>query len=331
MLLRPRIHQSKPIKATTTIDSFPDADRGYILDSDPDTLNTKPIRPKFWSNYFGSTKLREEQDKGYGQLYPTPPPDGPFLLISIDFCGPLKRTPRENQYVLIITDYFTCHITAIALPNCMVETAAQALMNEYFCIYGIPSTVISDQGSHFQNQLMKYIQKLIGYHHFFNTPYHPQTNGIVECFNSTFIPQISKLQYCEDNNWDEYLEAVVFAYNSGTQKTIKYSPCGLLYGRSHRLPIHTQSSYFSFSEPNDYFTQLQKTNRYDQSRLDPHYNIGDKVVTHIYTVTGKLDSICSPMPKMIISTNHSSYIIKDTRAGLQSQVHAPNLRLICIA
>ncbi|CAF3939456.1 unnamed protein product, partial [Rotaria sp. Silwood1] len=218
MLLRPRIHQSKPIKATTTIDSFPDADRGYILDSDPDTLNTKPIRPKFWSNYFGSTKLREEQDKGYGQLYPTPPPDGPFLLISIDFCGPLKRTPRENQYVLIITDYFTCHITAIALPNCMVETAAQALMNEYFCIYGIPSTVISDQGSHFQNQLMKYIQKLIGYHHFFNTPYHPQTNGIVECFNGTFIPQISKLPYCEGNNWDKYLEAVVFAYNSGTQK-----------------------------------------------------------------------------------------------------------------
>ena len=34
----------------------------------------------------------------YGQLNSIPPPGGPFDLIGIDYCGPLKRTPRENQF-----------------------------------------------------------------------------------------------------------------------------------------------------------------------------------------------------------------------------------------
>ncbi|CAF1332656.1 unnamed protein product [Didymodactylos carnosus] len=97
--------------------------------------------------------------KKHGHLRPIPPHDGPFMLVGIDYCGPFKRTPRENQYVLVITDYFTRHITAIALPDCSAQTTAQALFNDYFCKYGIPAVIISDQGPHFQNILMENIQK----------------------------------------------------------------------------------------------------------------------------------------------------------------------------
>ena len=162
--------------------------------------------------------------KKHGHLRPISPPDGPFLLIGIDYCGPFKRTPRENQYVLVITDYFTRHTTAIALPNCTAETTAQALFNDYFCKYGIPPVILSDQGSHFRNQLMENIKHLVGYTHIYSTLYHPRTNGIVERFNSTFVPQLSKLQDSEHNNWNEYLQAVVFAYTTGVHKTTKYSP-----------------------------------------------------------------------------------------------------------
>jgi len=53
------------------------------------------------------------RQKKHGQLRSISPPEGPFQMIGIDYCDPLKRTPRENQYVLVITDYFTRHITAI--------------------------------------------------------------------------------------------------------------------------------------------------------------------------------------------------------------------------
>jgi transposase InsO family protein len=290
------------------------------------------------------------RQKRPGQLRPIKPPDGPLTFIGIDYCGPFRVTPRENQYVLVITDHFTRHVTAIALPNCTAETTAQTLFNEYFCKYGIPSVILSDQGSHFRNQLMDNIQKLIGYNHIYSTPYHPQTNGIVERFNSTFVPQISKLQDTQDNNWDEYLQAVVFAYNTGIHKTTRYSPYELLYGRPPRLPIDARPTHFTFNRPNDYFEQLKRTLRiyhqsakhniiqqqqmnkewYDRNRLDPHYQIGDKVLTRIYGLRGKLDPKFSITPRIIIHAQHPIYIVEDETTQVQSQVHVGDLRPIIL-
>lgn len=290
------------------------------------------------------------RQKKPGRLQSKPPPEGPFQIIGIDYCGPLKITPRENRYVLIVTDYFTRHIVAIPLPNCSAEKTAEALFNEYFCKFGVPCLIISDQGSHFRNQLMFNMRLLIGYNHIFSTPYHPQTNGIVERFNSTFIPQISKLQDSEHNNWDEYLQAVVFAYNSGVHKTTKHSPYELLYGRPPRLPFYSKPSHFSFQQPNDYFEQLKKTLKiyhqsaryniiqqqsrnktyYDQNRKDPIYNVGDRVLTRIHGIKGKLDPIFSSTPKVVISTRHPVYIVRDEQTKIESQVHVSDLRHIIV-
>ncbi|CAF2867140.1 unnamed protein product [Rotaria sp. Silwood2] len=164
------------------------------------------VRNHFWwprmkstiEHYVKACRLCKQfnisRNKRFGYLRSISPSEGPFALISMDYCEPLSRTPRENQYVLVITDYFTRYVTAIALPNCTAETTAQALFNEYFCKYGIPSVVLSDRESHFQNKLMENLQKLIRYNHIYSTPYHPQTNGVVERFNATFVTQVSKLQ-----------------------------------------------------------------------------------------------------------------------------------------
>nr|ABL86690.1 putative pol protein [Philodina roseola] len=290
------------------------------------------------------------RQKKPGRLRSITPPEGPFQVIGIDYCGPLKRTPRENRYVLIITDYFTRHIVAVPLPNCSTETTAEALFNEYFCKFGVPGLIISDQGSHFRNELMSSMRTLIGYNHIFSTPYHPQTNGIVGRFNSTFIPQISKLQDSENNNWDEYLQAVVFAYNSGVHKTTNYSPYELLYGRPPRLPFYSKPSHFSFRQPNDYFEQLRKTLKiynqsarfniiqqqarsktyYDQNRKDPIYSVGDRVLRRVHGIKSKLDPIFSPSPQVIIQSLHPVYIIRDEQTNIESRVHVGDLRRLII-
>ncbi|CAF3896612.1 unnamed protein product [Rotaria sordida] len=297
------------------------------------------IRPHFWW---------PNRAKRYGHLRSIPPPEGPFALIGIDFCGPLPRTPSENQYVLIITDYFTRHITALALPNCTAETAARALFDDCFCKFGIPSVILSDRGTHFQNKLMENLQHLIGYNHIYSTPYHPQTNGIVERFNATFVTQISKLQNAQHNNWDEYLQAVVFAYNTGVHKSTKFSPYELLYGRTARLPIHIQPTEFTFPKPNDYFEQLKKTLRifhqasrenilfqqqanqayYNKNRLDPQLKLGDKVLTRVHVSKGKLDPKFSPIPKIVVEIHHPMYVVEDECTHIRSQVHISDLRPI---
>ena len=65
--------------------------------------------------------------------------------------------------------------------------------------------LVSDQGTHFRNHLMTNLRLLIGYNHIYSIPYHPQSNGIVERFNHTFVSQIAKLQNTDRNDWDDYL------------------------------------------------------------------------------------------------------------------------------
>ncbi|CAF1678282.1 unnamed protein product, partial [Adineta ricciae] len=143
------------------------------------------------------------QQKSPGFLHPTPPPDGPNQLLGMDFCGPFSITPQENRYVLCLTDYFTKFIVAVALPTCSAGVTAEAIFKNYICLFGVPKTIISDQGTSFKNNLIHSLSKLIGYHHIFCTPYGPQSNGAVERFNGTFVTQLAKLTNEETNNWDE--------------------------------------------------------------------------------------------------------------------------------
>jgi len=105
------------------------------------------------------------------------------------------------------------------------------------------------------------IRLRIEFNDIYSTPYYPQSNGIVERFNDTSIPHISKLRHCKNINLNEYLHAIVFAYNSETHKNTVYSPLTLLYGRSLLLPIHMKPSYFSFVKPNDHYQQSKKTSK----------------------------------------------------------------------
>ncbi|CAF2977846.1 unnamed protein product, partial [Rotaria sp. Silwood2] len=286
-----------------------------------------------------------------GRLNPISTPEGPFQLIGIDYCGPFKPTPRGNQYVLCITDYFTRWVTAVALPDCSAQTTAQTLFNNYICQYGVPSAILSDQGTHFKNQLMESMAKLIGYNHIFSCVYHPQTNGMVERFNATFVPQIAKLQDRENNNWDEFLSPVVFAYNTGIHATTGYSPFKLQYGRDPRLPTDEPSTSFIFNKPQDYYEQLKKNllimqqqtrdnvnsrqqrykTRYDKQRADPHYEINDLVLVKIHGAKAKLDPKYSITPKVVIKKQHPIYWVRDEETQVESRVHVNDIRPIFIS
>jgi hypothetical protein len=130
---------------------------------------------------------------------------------------------------------------------------------------------LSDQGTHFKNQLVEIMSKLMGYNHIFSSVYHPQSNGMVERFNATFVPQIAKLQDRENNNWDEFLLPIVFAYNTGVHSTTDYSPFQLQFGREPCVTTDGPSNSFTLNRPNDYYERLNKNLRIIHRRA--HDNI----------------------------------------------------------
>ena len=257
-----------------------------------------------------------------------------------------KQTPDGNQYVLCLTDYFTRWVVAAAVPDCSAETAAKAVFNEYICKYGVPAAILSDQGTHFHNQLMEAMSKLVGYNHIYSTTYHSQSNGMIERFNATFVPQIAKLQDKENNNWDEFLSSVVFAYNTGIHSTTNYSPFQLLFAREPELPTDGGLSSFSFRKPNDYYEQLKKSMQvihthareniirkqhqykiqYDQRRVDHQYAINDRVLIKRHGMKTKLEPKYSVTPQIIIREKHPVYVAKDEITQSEKQVHINDIR-----
>lgn len=65
--------------------------------------------------------------------------------------------------------------------------------------------------------------------------YHPQTDGLVEKFNSSIQSVMAKSSDRNVTEWDKQLPFLLFAYWSVIQESMKESPFYLLYGRDPRL------------------------------------------------------------------------------------------------
>ena len=77
--------------------------------------------------------------------------------------------------------------------------------------------------------------KLTGVQHIISTAYHPQTNGLDERFNQTLQRALLKMVQENENQWDKYLDSVLFAYRTSKHASMQYSPFFLMYGR---LPVN---------------------------------------------------------------------------------------------
>lgn len=97
--------------------------------------------------------------------------------------------------------------------------------------YGCTKIVISDQGREFVNKINENLFKKFQTEHRVSTAYHPQTNGLVERFNQTLQRSLVKLVNEQQNNWDDYIDGVLFAYRTSKQKSSKITPFELMYCR----------------------------------------------------------------------------------------------------
>ncbi|KAF4517507.1 hypothetical protein B566_EDAN006508 [Ephemera danica] len=86
-------------------------------------------------------------------------------------------------------------------------------------------------------EVMRELVMLVGGEQHFTTAYHPQSNDLVERFNSTLGNMLSYYTDSKQQQWDAALQSVLFAYNTSIQASTQYSPFELVYGRMPILPI----------------------------------------------------------------------------------------------
>ena len=114
----------------------------------------------------------------------------PMERVHLDFLGPLPKTPRGNEYVLVMVDQFTKWVECIPLPNHSAIETARAAVNNFFSRFGMPFQVFSDQGRNFESKLFTEICKILEIHKARTTPYRPSSNGQCERYNRTLMDAI---------------------------------------------------------------------------------------------------------------------------------------------
>ena len=90
-------------------------------------------------------------------------------------------------------DYFTKWPDVYAIPNQEASTVADVLVSNFFCRFGVPMELHSDQGQKFEYRLLREVLERMGVRKTRSTPLHPQSDGMVERYVKTIEEHLRKV------------------------------------------------------------------------------------------------------------------------------------------
>lgn len=189
----------------------------------------------------------------------TDTPGTAFDKVAMDIMGPLPITQKGNAYILTIQDLLTKYSLAIPLKEATAINIANAFINEFICSYGAPKAILTDQGSHFLNSLMRNIARRFKISHYHTTAYRPQSNGSIERSHHVLWEYLRQF-VDKHSEWDEQLNLASLSYNTSVHEGTQYTPYELVFGKIARVPT---SAPIPEAEGNETYTKYL-TNLYER-------------------------------------------------------------------
>ena len=161
----------------------------------------------------------------------------PFSRVAIDICGPFSPPSEEgHRFLLTVIDVGTRFPDAVPLKKIDSQTVAEELI-KMFARMGFPKEVLSDNASQFTSEMMSEVYRLMNINAVHSSPYHAQSNGVIERFHGTIKPMLRKLIEKQPKNWHRVLPAVLYACRDVPNASTGYTPFELLFGRRPRGPL----------------------------------------------------------------------------------------------
>ena len=143
-----------------------------------------------------------------------------FDVWGIDFMGPFNPPSYGNAYILVVVDYVSKWVEAIAAPTNDHKVVLKMFKSIIFPMYGIPKVVKSDGGSHFIKKVFEGLLRKHGVKHKVATPYHPQTSGQVEVSNRQIKAILTKVVGVSRRDWSAKLDETLWAYRTAYKTPI---------------------------------------------------------------------------------------------------------------
>ena len=110
----------------------------------------------------------------------------------MDILGPFPVFTAQKKFLVVAVDHFTKWVEVEAVPTITEAQIQHFFWREVICRFGIPHTLITDNGKQFDNDKFKTFCSELGIKPRFMSVAHPQTNGQTEVTNRTVMLGLKK-------------------------------------------------------------------------------------------------------------------------------------------
>ncbi|KAG5876899.1 hypothetical protein JTB14_001183 [Gonioctena quinquepunctata] len=181
----------------------------------------------------------------------------PWEMVSTDLMGPLPRSLKGNECILVVTDYFSKYYLVFPMRTSTAEMVTRRIGEEVILVYGAPRLLLCDNGPQYRSHQFRKLAKKYDCEIRYNANYHPLPNP-TERVNRTL--KSMPAMYVSDNHrtWDVSIPQISCALRTAKHEATNYSPYFINFGRSMVLC----GEDFKKSE-------LFDTNEYDPERTRP--------------------------------------------------------------
>jgi hypothetical protein len=224
-------------------------------------------------------------------LKPHPLPTRPWEKIGSDLFE------HEGKHYIVVTDYYSLWPELYQL-NVAKTPQVIEVMKEAFSRHGIPTELVSDNGSQYKSYLFKQFAKSWDFEHTTSSPRYPRSNGLAESSVKTMKAMVKK---CLASNRD-IKQALLTIRN--TPLSCGKSPAELLLGRQlndnmPRLPAQMNSKE---PEKRDMMAERYKQKTYHDQKVSAdltNFQPGQRVaiqdhVTKEWSIKGRIVKEVAP-------------------------------------
>ena len=258
----------------------------------------------------------------------TETPEAPFEKLFVDLFS-----FANNKYLTII-DSFTRLGHALKVKSKNPSDMVDAFLT-YFNFYGIPHEIRSDQGSEFNNKLLKELASLHRITLHFGTAKNPESQANIERFHSTLLEHLRCLDDDPDISKDEMVRSATIAYNNTINSAIGMTPFEALFGHTksrnpmdlfYDIPTYQNlvdkhksrmAIMYEGIKNKDQERKKKTQEKQQESVRTTIWKPGEKVYVENITKSNKM---MKPYfgPYVIIKVNDNNTVDVQTRRGIQT-------------